>query len=97
MHEIVTWLENHMLPCFYKQFTGINCPGCGMQRSFVELLRGNIYASLSLYPALPFVFLTLFLTAAHLVFKFKHGAAAIKYSFIVTTSIVMVSYIIRLL
>ncbi len=84
-----------MLPCFYKQITGIDCPGCGMQRSFIELLKGNFIESLKLYPALLLVFITLGLTAAHLLFKFKNGAAAIKYSFIITTSVVVISYIIR--
>lgn len=97
MLQLINWLESHLLPCFYKQLTGIDCPGCGMQRSFIELLKGDFFASLSVYPALPFVFFTLIFTAVHLWFKFKNGAAVIKYSFIVTTSVVMVSYIIRLI
>ena len=86
-----------MLPCFYKQLSGIACPGCGMQRSFIELLKGNFTESLKLYPALPLVLITLGLTAAHLLFKFKNGAAVIKYSFISTTSVIVVNYIINLL
>lgn len=85
-----------MLPCFYKQITGIDCPGCGMQRSFIELLKGNVVASLKLYPALPLVFITLGLTSLHLMFKLKNGAEAIKYSFIITTAVVVINYIIHL-
>ena len=68
-----------------------------MQRSFVELLKGNFYESLVFYPALiPTVFLVLFLMF-HLVFKFKNGANILKIMFIVNTSIVVLSYIYKLL
>lgn len=86
-----------MMPCFYKQISGIDCPGCGMQRSFIELLHGNFIASIKMYPALLPVLFTLGLTAAHLYFKFKNGAVFIKYSFIFTISIITISYIIKLL
>ena len=76
---------------------GINCPGCGMQRSFIELMKGNFFISLKLYPALLPVLFTLLLTVAHLFFKFKNGASAITYSFIATTSIIIINYIVNLL
>lgn len=94
--NVANWLENHMLPCFYKQFFGLECPGCGMQRSFIEMLKGNVWISLKLYPALPFVLITLSLLLLHLVLKLKRGALVIKYSFIVTVSIITVSYFIKL-
>ena len=86
-----------MMPCFYKQISGIDCPGCGMQRSFIELLNGDFNASIKMYPALLPVIFTLGLTATHLFFKFKDGALFIKYSFIVTISIITISYIFKLL
>ncbi|MDP1745482.1 MAG: DUF2752 domain-containing protein [Bacteroidota bacterium] len=97
MLQLTHWLENHMMPCFYKQISGIDCPGCGMQRSFIELLHGDFIASFKMYPALLPVLFTLGLTAAHLYFKFKNGAVFIKYSFIFTISIISISYIIKLL
>jgi len=86
-----------MMPCFYKQISGIDCPGCGMQRSFIDLLHGDFIASFKMYPALLPVLFTLGLTVAHLYFKFKNGAIFIKYSFIFTISIITISYIIKLL
>lgn len=97
MLQLTQWLENHMMPCFYKQVSGIDCPGCGMQRSFIELLHGDFIASFKMYPALLPVLFTLCLTAAHLYFKFKNGAVFIKYSFIFTISIISISYILKLL
>jgi hypothetical protein len=68
-----------------------------MQRSFIELLKGDLAASFFLYPALLPTFFTFILTILHLIFKFKNGAAGIKYAFIITMSIVVISYVIKLM
>lgn len=96
MFAIIHWLEEHMMTCPYKAITGIDCPGCGMQRSFIALLKGNFVESFLLYPALLPVMFTLLLTALHLYFKFKNGANYIKYSFLITMSIIVISYILKL-
>lgn len=41
-----------MLQCSWKETFGIECPGCGAQRSVVELIHGNLWESLHLFPAL---------------------------------------------
>ncbi|MEJ2584526.1 MAG: DUF2752 domain-containing protein [Robiginitalea sp.] len=48
------WLlsEKFMLPCISKQVFGIDCPGCGLQRSVALLLRGEFQASFLMYPGL---------------------------------------------
>ncbi|WP_348425824.1 DUF2752 domain-containing protein, partial [Maribacter dokdonensis] len=33
-------LGNFMLPCFTKQLLGVDCPGCGLQRSLLFLSKG---------------------------------------------------------
>lgn len=96
MLAFLHWLEEHMMTCPYKAITGIDCPGCGMQRSFIALLKGDLVESFLLYPALLPVIFTLLLTAAHLYFKFKNGANYIKYSFLITMSIIVISYILKL-
>ena len=93
----IQWLENHLLSCPYKTITGIDCPGCGMQRAFIELLKGNCVESFHLYPALIPVLLTLCITFLHLFFKFKNGAFIIKYSFVISITVIVISYIIKLL
>ena len=52
---MITWLENHLLPCQLKSILGIECPLCGTQRSFVQLLKGNFAESFAIYPPLIFV------------------------------------------
>lgn len=70
--------------------------GCGMQRSFIALLKGNLSESFYLYPALIPLLLMLVFLPLHLVFKFKHGANLLKYFFILNIGIVVVSYFIKL-
>lgn len=95
IQDLIEWLESRMQPCFYKKYFGIECPGCGMQRAIVELLKGNLLESLKLYPALiPTIFLFVFLIL-HLIFKFKHGALILKITFIAIVSIVVISYIYK--
>ena len=50
--NIIGWLEGHQLPCLIKNFFQIDCPSCGIQRSVLELLKGNVEESFKLYPAL---------------------------------------------
>ena len=53
-----------MLPCMSKQLFGVECLGCGTQRAFVLLLKGEFIEAFKMYPAiytllLLFAFLTL--------------------------------------
>ncbi|GGC44426.1 hypothetical protein GCM10011386_40950 [Parapedobacter defluvii] len=48
--EASSWLQNFLLPCPFKALTGIDCPGCGFQRSLLALLKGNWGESYHLYP-----------------------------------------------
>ncbi len=52
------WLHEHTGGgvCLYKRVTGIECPGCGLSRGFVQLEHGNLVESLHLNPLTPVVF-----------------------------------------
>ena len=94
---MIEWLEQHMGTCYFKAYTGINCPGCGMQRSIIELLKGNIWESIKFYPGLlPLLFLFLFLVL-HLIFKFNNGTTILKFIYITTASIILINYITNIL
>jgi hypothetical protein len=95
--ELISWLENHMGRCFYKSHFGIECPGCGMQRSFIDLLKGEFVESFLMYPALLPLLFTIIYLILHLIFKYKNGAFVLKISFIFTTSIMIIAYIIKLI
>ena len=55
---MLIWLQNHLLICPFKYFTGLDCPGCGFQRSVIALLHGNVKQSFIVYPpAIPILLL----------------------------------------
>lgn len=86
-----------MLPCAYKSLFGIDCPLCGFQRSFIQLMKGNIGESFVLYPPLVFVLLMFAAFAVH-AFNRKIIGKRIVSSYAWTVlGIIMLNYIIKLI
>lgn len=75
----------------------MDCPGCGIQRSFVLLLKGDIKASFFMYPALLPILLLFGFLAINLLLKLKNGPNILKYMYLFCTGIILVSYIYKLL
>jgi len=97
MQKIIDFFESHMQACQIKTVTGFDCPGCGTQRSFILLLKGNFLESFYLYPALiPFI-TTIGLLIWQLIAQKKNGAIYIKYSFILSATLVISNFIFKLM
>ena len=56
--------EDYMIPCLSKQLLGIDCFGCGMQRSLLLISHGEFIAAFKMYPAI----YTLILLIAFLIY-----------------------------
>jgi hypothetical protein len=85
------------LPCPFKYVTGIDCPGCGFQRSVVALIQGDLHQSFLLYP--PAIPLLLFFAygIADRLFKLDNKKEIVKKTgFIIMGTIIMVSYGIKM-
>ena len=89
------WLEKHMMPCMYKKYLGIECPGCGFQRAFILLLKGEFAESFAMYPPLIPILLLLIFMGVQLIFQFKNGGVWLKYWFIFTVSLIVIHYIYK--
>lgn len=52
------WIEGHTGGglCLYKRFLGVECPGCGLTRGFVQLAHGDVVAAVKLNPMTPALF-----------------------------------------
>ncbi len=44
--------EDYMLPCLNKKIFGLDCMGCGMQRSIAFILNGDFIQAFQMYPAI---------------------------------------------
>lgn len=91
------YLSKYMMACPFKENFGVECPGCGMQRSAVALGQGNLVDSFYLYPALiPMLFMFLLL-GVHLKWKLKRGAQMLLVLYIVNMTIVVINYVLKLI
>ncbi|WP_229676881.1 DUF2752 domain-containing protein [Pedobacter psychrotolerans] len=94
--NIFDWLQNHLLTCPFKALTGIDCPGCGFQRSLIALFQGNFHKSWLLYPpTIPLIFL---FVIAGILYKFpiKHQSLVLKTLILVVGNFVMISYLYKM-
>ncbi len=94
---MIHWLQHHLLPCPFKYLTGIDCPGCGYQRSVIELLQGNIKQSFILYPPTMPLLLVLIYYVSTKVFKIQQKSIRLKPLLIIVACIIMLSYTIKIL
>src|ERR1700733_4148884 len=93
---ISNWLQNHLIPCPFKRLTGVDCPGCGFQRSIIALVRGNFNESFHLYPAaIPLLLTTGFVIVA-IKCNIDNRHIIKKVLYIITGSIIMISYIYKM-
>jgi hypothetical protein len=92
---MIDWLEHHLFSCFFKSHFGMECPGCGMQRSLIALLKGNFTESIHYHAALIPFLITLLLLVIQLKLKNVNGGKWVMWAFIITTAITFTQFIIR--
>ena len=89
-------LDDFMLPCLNKTLFGIDCLGCGIQRSISLIFQGQFVAAYKMYPAI----FTLFILAVFLIFnlfiKFKHDYKIKMGLIILNVIIVVISYLFKI-
>ncbi len=89
-------LEKYMLPCVNKKIFGVDCLGCGMQRSFSLLFQGEFEAAFYMYPAIYPLLLLLVFFGLNFFLKFKYGQF-IKTGLMITTVLtIIISYVIKM-
>ena len=95
--NVAELIERNMLACSMKNLTGMDCPGCGMQRALVALLKGDLVSSFYHHPALIPFLVTLLVAGLHLCFNFRNGARNIIILFALTCSLMIVNFVVKLL
>ena len=92
-----SWLQNHLIPCPFKYLTGIDCPGCGFQRSILALLQGNLHKSFILYPSAVPLLLFFAYGIADRFFKLDNQKNVVKKTlFMIVGGIILTSYCIKM-
>ena len=97
MKSVLLWLESHLGTCSFKEHAGIECPGCGLQRSAIALLKGEFIESLLAFPALLPILVMFAFLGIHLVFNLKYGALVLKIFYISNICLIIFTYIYKLI
>lgn len=87
--------EEYMLPCLNKKLLGIDCMGCGMQRSLSLILQGEFTAAFHMYPAI-YTLIALFgVVVINYFINFKHAYKIIITLAITNAIIIIGSFILK--
>lgn len=93
--SIISFLEKNMLSCQWKQEFGVDCMGCGMQRSIIYLLKGEFLEAFYMYPAIYTLIIMFVFLGLHLKFDFQKGHKILLYLFITNIIIMLANFIIK--
>lgn len=89
-------MEDYMLPCMFKKFFGVDCIGCGLQRSLILVFKGRFSDAFYMFPAvytslLFFAFVGLFfIDKKHNYTNFVIGSA------ILNACIMIIAYVYKM-
>jgi len=88
--------EDYMLPCLNKKLLGIECFGCGFQRSILLLFQGEFIAAFKMYPAIYTLIVFAVFLILNMFYKYKY-AEKIKLILVVLNVVIIVtSYILKI-
>ena len=93
--KLAITFEDLMIPCLWKKTFNIDCFGCGIQRSFLLVLKGEFSAAFYMYPAIYGLILMFLFLLVHLKFKIKDGHRILLGLFLINISIIVISYFIK--
>lgn len=88
--------KDYMLPCFNKKLFGVDCLGCGMQRSLLFIAKGEFIEAFKMYPAIYTILLFFILVAYNFLFKKKVNSKIIYSLAILNLIIIIISYIYKI-
>lgn len=88
--------EEYMFPCLNKSLFGIECTGCGGQRSLMLLLQGKFADAFYMYPAIYTLAILFIFLIFNLFYKFKRDYT-VKISLIILNAVIIAgAYIFKL-
>jgi hypothetical protein len=87
--------EDYMLPCLNKKLFGIDCMGCGMQRSVSLIFHGDFIGAFQMYPAIYTLILLFGVVLINTFKNFKHSNKIIITLAILNVIIIIGNFILK--
>ncbi len=89
-------MEKYMLPCMFKRIFGLDCIGCGIQRSCNFILQGEFVKALIVFPAI-YTTIIFFLASAFYLIDPKHRNSKIVVFLAISNAFIMItSYVYKM-
>ncbi|SNR16368.1 DUF2752 domain-containing protein [Tenacibaculum jejuense] len=88
--------EDYMLPCLNKKMFGIDCPGCGFQRSTVLVAKGEFKKAFNLFPAIYTSVFFILAIGLHFFLKKKITAKILLVIAIINVLTLIIAYLIKM-
>lgn len=85
-----------MLPCFSKTLFGFTCLGCGLQRSFIFLIKGEFIEAFKMYPAIYTLLLLFFLVSLSFIIKIKNSKKIIEKLVYLNLLLIIINYFVKI-
>lgn len=92
-----TQLNDYLLPCYTKQTLGFDCPGCGLQRAILLLLRGEFMAAFEMYPPIYVLIPLAFVLILKPLWHFKYAEKLTIALSILSVAVILINYIFKLI
>jgi hypothetical protein len=89
-------LEDFMIPCLSKKLFGLDCPGCGMQRSVVLLFEGDFSSAFQMFPAIFTTIILFIFIGLHFIDKTRNYSKLIIPFAVLNAAIMIVAYFYKL-
>tara|TARA_R110000868_G_scaffold222573_1_gene474436 strand:+ start:3519 stop:3818 length:300 start_codon:yes stop_codon:yes gene_type:complete len=90
-------IEDYMLPCFSKKIFGVDCPGCGIQRSIALIFNGEFIAAFKMYPAIYSMILLFGFLLVDNFYSIKYSSKIIITLTTITVFLILTNYILKFL
>lgn len=85
-------MEEYMLPCMNKSIFGVDCMGCGMQRSLLLLSKGEFIEAFKMFPALYTTILFFLVVMLHFIDKSRNYLKLIVIIAIINALVLVIAY-----
>ena len=89
-------MEEILLPCLNKELFGLECYGCGGQRSLLLLLRGEFSAAFYMFPAIYTLLILLFFVLLNFFYRFKYDFTIKMGLILLNAAILIINYVIKM-
>ena len=85
-----------MLPCMFKKMFGMDCIGCGIQRSFKLILDGEFVKAFTTFPAIYTTLLFFFFVIYYTIDTKHRGHKTVIFLAISNAIIMIASYVYKM-